>query len=590
MFDKKSVSSPWTLADRMSVSSRLTMAFGMMIFMLVVGSAMGLSSLDGLQQKIETFTNNRTPSLLLAGRWEGTVLQTARRMRNVLILTEPEQIKSELAAIRADQQARAAIVQDVSKLISSENDRASLQNIVRAAQAYSGPESEFLRLAAAGNFDEARKELLDKVGPAEGAYIEAIGKFATSLAEEARESSRESAASYESSRSRMLVLSLLAILLAGVVAFLFSRRLRLQLGGEPSYAARVATSIANGDLTMQVNVKDGDQRSLMYAIAQMATSLRQLVGEVAGGARVVADTSEQIAQGNVDLSQRTEEQACTLEETASSMEELTSTVMQNAESAKQANRLAHGASDVARKGGVVVGQVVSTMTAISDSSRKIADIIAVIDSIAFQTNILALNAAVEAARAGEQGRGFAVVAAEVRNLAQRSAAAAKEIKALISDSVDKVDAGTRLVDAAGKTMNEIVDSVKGVTDLIAEIAAASQEQSTGIEQVNLAVTQMEQVVQQNASLVEEATAATESMKEQAGSLMQTVSRFKLGGEQPMAYEGVRSSEPRAASRIAAHRAPRPRAERPAPLRGATVTALGAPQQAANQGNGEWQEY
>jgi methyl-accepting chemotaxis protein len=293
----------------------------------------------------------------------------------------------------------------------------------------------------------------------------------------------------------------------------------------------------------------------------------------------------------VDLSQRTEEQACTLEETASSMEELTSTVMQNAESAKQANRLAHGASDVARKGGVVVGQVVSTMTAISDSSRKIADIIAVIDSIAFQTNILALNAAVEAARAGEQGRGFAVVAAEVRNLAQRSAAAAKEIKALISDSVDKVDAGTRLVDAAGKTMDEIVGSVKGVTDLIAEIAAASQEQSTGIEQVNMAVTQMEQVVQQNASLVEQATAATESMKEQAGALMQTVSRFKLDGDQRI-YDTVKNGEPRPASRMAAQRPQRPqrsRPERPTQLRGATVTALRAPQ-APSQGNGEWQEF
>jgi len=234
MFDKMSLSSPLTLADRMSVSSRLTMAFGMMIFMLMVGSAMGLSGLDGMQQKIDTFTNNRTPSLMLAGRWEGAVLQTARRMRNVLILSEPEQVKSELAAIRAGQQARAGIVQDVSKLISSDSARASLQNIVKADEGYSGPENEFLRLAGAGNFDEARKELLEKVAPAEAVYIDAIGKFAVSLAEEAKESSRESAASYEASRSRMLVLSLLAILLAAVVAFLFSRRLRIQLGGEPS--------------------------------------------------------------------------------------------------------------------------------------------------------------------------------------------------------------------------------------------------------------------------------------------------------------------------------------------------------------------
>ena len=327
----------------------------------------------------------------------------------------------------------------------------------------------------------------------------------------------------------------------------------------------MASSIANGDLTMNVQVRPGDRSSLLYAMSQMAASLRQLVGEVASGARMVADTSEQIAQGNVDLSQRTEEQASTLEETASSMEELTSTVMQNAESARQANQLAVGASEVARKGGHAVGQVVSTMTAISESSRKIADIIAVIDSIAFQTNILALNAAVEAARAGEQGRGFAVVAAEVRNLAQRSAAAAKEIKALIGDSVDKVDAGARLVDAAGKTMDEIVGSVKGVTDLIAEIAAASQEQSSGIAQVNMAVTQMEQVVQQNASLVEEATAATESMKDQAARAAADGVALQAGRRCPNRLCG------RARRRVAVVLAwgaavrPRARAERPAPV-------------------------
>jgi methyl-accepting chemotaxis protein len=588
MFDKMNVADRLMLADRMSVSSRLTIAFGMMIAMLIVGSVMGLSSLDGLQQKIETQSTVRTPSMILVARWEGAILQSARRMRNVLILSDPQEIKAELAAIRADQQARAAIVEQLNKLVSSEHGRTLLQSITRTAQGYSGPENEFLRLGTSGSFDEARRELLERVAPAENLYIEALGKLVTYLAEEARESSRESAATYEGSRSRMLVLSSMAIVLAGIVAFLFSRRLRIQLGGEPSYAARVASSIANGDLTVKVDVRPGDEQSLLYAMSQMAASLRQLVGEVASGARVVADTSEQIAQGNVDLSQRTEEQACTLEQTASSMEQLTSTVMQNAESAKQANQLAMGASEVARKGGHVVGQVVSTMTTISESSRKIADIIAVIDSIAFQTNILALNAAVEAARAGEQGRGFAVVASEVRNLAQRSAAAAKEIKALIGDSVDKVDAGTRLVDAAGKTMDEIVGSVKGVTDLIAEIAAASQEQSTGIAQVNTAVTQMEQVVQQNASLVEEATAATESMKEQAGSLLQTVSRFKLDGQERMGYATVRSAEPRPSSHAMSHPASRGWSERPAKLRGATVTALGAPQ--PRQASGEWQEF
>jgi methyl-accepting chemotaxis protein len=325
----------------------------------------------------------------------------------------------------------------------------------------------------------------------------------------------------------------------------------------------------------------------------MAMNLRQLVSEVAHGSHMVADTSAQIAQGNQDLSQRTEEQASTLEETASSMEELTSTVSLNAQNARQASQLAVGASEVARKGGQVVGEVVSTMNGISESSRKIADIIGVIDGIAFQTNILALNAAVEAARAGEQGRGFAVVAAEVRNLAQRSAAAAKEIKGLIGESVDKVEAGTRLVDAAGQTMQEIVASVKKVSDLIAEIAAASEEQDSGIQQVNTAVTQMEQVVQQNASLVEEATAATESMKGQAASLLQMVARFQLGTSQP-AYAPLQPTAPRHAPRQAVA-APAPampaiKVKNNVQLPGSFAAALAAPARPKPVPNGDWKEF
>jgi len=265
----------------------------------------------------------------------------------------------------------------------------------------------------------------------------------------------------------------------------------------------------------------------MQALKDMNDNLVKVVAQVRMGTDTVATASTQIAAGNLDLSSRTEEQASSLEETASSMEELTSTVKQNAENARQANQLVVSTADVAAKGGAVVGQVVDTMASIKDSSRKIADIIGVIDGIAFQTNILALNAAVEAARAGEQGRGFAVVASEVRNLAQRSAGAAKEIKTLIEDSVGKVDAGSELVDEAGKTMDEIVTSVKRVTDIMSEIAAASQEQSAGIEQVNQAVTQMDEVTQQNAALVEEAAAAAESLQDQAAKLAEAVSVFKL---------------------------------------------------------------
>jgi methyl-accepting chemotaxis protein len=289
---------------------------------------------------------------------------------------------------------------------------------------------------------------------------------------------------------------------------------------------RVLGALAKGDLTEKItNDYQGTFGQLKNDSNATVEQLSQIIGQIREASESIGTASSEIAAGNADLSQRTEEQASSLEETASSMEELTATVRQNAENAKQANQLAAGASAVAIKGGSVVGAVVGTMSSINESSKKIVDIISVIDGIAFQTNILALNAAVEAARAGEQGRGFAVVASEVRNLAQRSAAAAKEIKTLIGDSVDKVEEGTKLVDAAGKTMEEIVQAVKRVTDIMAEISAASQEQSAGIEQVNQAITQMDQVTQQNAALVEEAAAAAESMKDQAGSLKQAVSVF-----------------------------------------------------------------
>ncbi|MBC5785270.1 HAMP domain-containing protein [Ramlibacter sp. USB13] len=329
-------------------------------------------------------------------------------------------------------------------------------------------------------------------------------------------------------RGGMVAAAVLVVAMA-LLGVVLSRSIQLHVLLPVRSAATSLRRIADGDLGTEVEIIGrGEISKMMRALQDMVTHLRALVGEVAGSARTVAETSAQIAQGNLDLSQRTEEQATTLEETSSSLEELTATVARNADNARQAAQLAAGASDVARRGGQVVGDVVTTMTDIADASRRIEDIIGVIDGIAFQTNILALNAAVEAARAGEQGRGFAVVAAEVRNLAQRSAVASREIKALITDSAGKVDAGSRLVDAAGRTMQEMVQAVEQVTGLVTEIAAASQQQSAGIAQVHDAMTQMERVVQQNASLVEEASAATESMKDRAQVLLRLVARFRLG--------------------------------------------------------------
>ena len=333
-------------------------------------------------------------------------------------------------------------------------------------------------------------------------------------------------AAYQTSRLMMAGLMLAGVIASVGLGLLMARGLGRQLGGEPAYAASVVDRVAAGDLTVQVTLRPGDRSSLLYAIERMQQELVSVIGQIRQSSLTIAGASSEIAAGNQDLSSRTEQQASSLEETAASMEELTSTVKQNADNARQANQLAVSASDVAVKGGAVVTQVVETMGAINASSKKIVDIISVIDGIAFQTNILALNAAVEAARAGEQGRGFAVVAAEVRNLAQRSAAAAKEIKTLIGDSVDKVEEGGKQVAEAGKTMNEVVDSAKRVTDIMAEIMAASQEQTAGIEQINQAISQMDQVTQQNAALVEEAAAASASLQEQASGLSQVVSVFK----------------------------------------------------------------
>jgi|SRR5450830_329522 len=321
-----------------------------------------------------------------------------------------------------------------------------------------------------------------------------------------------------------------AIILIGLVV-VNNRGILRTIGGDPGDAAEIANKISDGDLTLVINTVPGDTSSLVYAFKRMRDSLTHTISNIKSSADTIATASSEIASGNLDLSSRTEQQAGSIEETASAMEELTSTVKQNADNARQANQLAVSASEVAVQGGAVVSQVVDTMGSINDSSRKIVDIISVIDGIAFQTNILALNAAVEAARAGEQGRGFAVVASEVRSLAQRSSAAAKEIKTLIDDSVAKVDVGSKLVQQAGETMNEVVASVKRVTDIVGEISSASQEQSAGIGEVGQAITQMDEGTQQNAALVEQAAAAAQSLQDQAATLANLVGRFKLDATQ-----------------------------------------------------------
>ncbi|MBP1314478.1 methyl-accepting chemotaxis protein [Herbaspirillum huttiense F1] len=377
----------------------------------------------------------------------------------------------------------------------------------------------------------------------------------------------------------MRTLTQMAILFAVVAAALIAlvivinRGILRTIGGDPAKAAEVANRIAQGDLTPNIDTAPGDRSSLLYAVRSMRDSLLSTIANIKTSADTIATASQEIASGNLDLSSRTEQQAGSIEETASAMEELTATVKQNADNARQANQLAESASEVAIQGGSVVGQVVQTMEGITDSSRKIADIIGVIDGIAFQTNILALNAAVEAARAGEQGRGFAVVASEVRSLAQRSASAAKEIKSLIDDSVAKVDTGSKLVEQAGATMTEVVASVRRVTDIVGEISSASQEQSAGIAEVGRAITQMDEGTQQNAALVEQAAAAAQSLQDQAATLAGLVGRFQTDGSQARAVPSAPAAvKPAARPAPAASASAAPRKPAAAPAARATIPA------------------
>src|SRR5471030_1987711 len=352
-------------------------------------------------------------------------------------------------------------------------------------------------------------------------------------------------AAFYASALRWFAITAVLGVLASLVMLLVLRSIKRELGGDPSIAVSAAQRIARGDLTTHVPLADGDSHSLMFALSEMQSGLVETVTRVRTGTENINVGASEIAAGNTDLSQRTEQQAAALVQTASSMDEMTANVKQNADSATQAAKLAGEAADVAQRGSGVVEKVIHTMTRITESSKQIGDIIGVIDGIAFQTNILALNAAVEAARADEQGRGFAVVATEVRNLAQRSAAAAKEIKGLIDNSVQQVDIGARLVQQAGSTMSEVVASVRRVTDMMGEITSASQEQSTGIDQVNVAIAQMDSVTQQNAALVEEAAAAADSMREQAAGLARVAAGFKLHRTQaaPTAAARARAAAP-----------------------------------------------
>ena len=521
--------------QEMNVSTRLAVGFGLVVVLLLVVIGLGLASMRDVQGRLDEMTQVNDIQAQLAATMEQTVTERALALRNLILLQEDDEIQIEVKRIDDSGKKYAEASGKLAKMFgalatTSDEEKAALAKIEQQAVLAAPYIARAAALALDKKQDEAYKLLRFEFRPVQKKWWDELRSL---RAIEDKQNAVElvaSAQAYAHGRDLMLVIGALALIVSVGGALLITRSIVHQLGCEPEEAVSIAGQIAAGNLTIAIDTKADDHDSLLFAMKSMRDSLVQIVSQVHSSTDSIAAAAGQIATGNMDLSARTEQQASSLEETASSMEQLASAVQQNADNARQANGLAVSASDVSAKGGAVVAQVVDTMAAIDISAHKIVDIIGVIDGIAFQTNILALNAAVEAARAGEQGRGFAVVASEVRNLAQRSAAAAKEIKSLIGDSVDKVRAGNRLVEQAGTTMNDVVSSVRRVSDIMAEIVAASQEQSSGIAQVNTAITQMDVVTQQNAALVEEAAAAAQAMHEQATSLSEVVSVFQIAGQ------------------------------------------------------------
>ncbi|MBI3284004.1 MAG: MCP four helix bundle domain-containing protein [Burkholderiales bacterium] len=506
------------------ISTRLGAAFAATLSIMLLMVLFSVSRLNMIAGANNQILDKNAAGVASALEISAIIQENGRRTVELFITPEQSGRNSQYAAIDGNKKKITALLDTLNKLAETPAEKQAIARLNASRAAFVAAFSKTADLLELGQRDEAIVMMGSTTFPA---LKQALGDINALIALQKTDMANNGGAIKENigwSRQLLIILALAAVLIGTAFAAWITHSITAPL----SQAVAAARRVADGDLTGKIAVRTRDETGqLLSALADMNNSLVMTLGQVQNSTETITGAAGEIASGNADLSNRTESQAGSLEETASSMEELTSTVKQNADNARQANQLAISASDVATKGGNIVGQVVTTMASIKASSGKIVDIIGVIDGIAFQTNILALNAAVEAARAGEQGRGFAVVASEVRSLAQRSASAAKEIKALIDDAVEKVNLGNRLVNDAGLTMDDIVASVRHVADIMSEITAASQEQSSGIEQVNLAISHMDEMTQQNAALVEQAAAAAESMQEQAGALAQAVSVFKL---------------------------------------------------------------